>query len=109
MVPLLMVLYARYHNLSDSTLMTTSIADVERHLTFFDGELAGRSFLVGDDLTGADIQMTFVGEAANAISSLDAFSNIRTYVNSMHARPAYRRSLEIGGPYEYERQFPKGE
>jgi glutathione S-transferase len=107
MTPLLMVLYARYHDVAESTLMSSSMRDTKRHLGYINAALAGRDFVVGDSITGADMQMTFICEAAAAIASVNNYPNIVRYVNGMHARPAYRRSLEKGGAYEYERQFPK--
>jgi glutathione S-transferase len=59
--------------------------------------LGNRDFFVGKDLTGADIQLLFVLEAAGA--RLDPFPNLVKYRARMQARPAYKRGIEKGGPY----------
>ena len=72
-------------------------SEIANHLGFVDASLEGREWLVGNDLTGADIQMSFVGEAARGLRS--AYPNIDAWVKRFQARPAYRRALERGGPY----------
>ena len=65
-----------------------------------DGErsVPAREFFVGDGLTGADIQLLFVLEAAGA--RLAPYPALVAYRDRMHARPAYRRGIERGGPYQ---------
>jgi glutathione S-transferase len=75
--------------------------EIKLHLDFIEGELAKSPYFCGGDLTAADIQMSFPLEAAAARGGLDQ-SRPRTgdWLNRIHARPAYRRALEKGGPYE---------
>ena len=56
------------------------------------------SKVVQGSLTGADIQMLFVLEAAGA--RLEPYPNAVKYRDRMHARPAYKRGIERGGPYQ---------
>jgi len=72
--------------------------ELANHLGYLDRALAGRQFIVGDTLTGADIQVTFVGEMAKLLGRLGDCPNLDAYVARMHARPAYRRAIERGGP-----------
>ena len=65
--------------------------------------LQGRDWLVGDDLTGADIQMSFVGEVAGSRGNRENFPHIQAWVERFQARPAYRRAIERGGPYAHAR------
>ena len=69
---------------------------------YLDAELAKSAFLAGDDLTGADIMMSFPAEAMlqRGPDALKA-KRIRAYVETLHARPAYKRALERGGPYAF--------
>jgi glutathione S-transferase len=106
-VPLLFIIYSRGHGLAGTTLMDTAIADTTRHLRFIESQLVGRDFLVGDSLTAADVMMTFIGEIAAALVPIDEYRNIVRWINRMHARPAFQRSLERGGPYVYAQNFPK--
>lgn len=71
-------------------------------LDFIEGELAKSSWFAGDEFTAADIQMSFPLEAAVARNAIgEDRPNIRNFVKTIHARPAYQRALERGGPYAY--------
>jgi glutathione S-transferase len=59
--------------------------------------LGRRDFFVGNELTGADIMLSFVVEAAGA--RLDPYPNLVKYRARIHDRPAYKRGIEKGGEY----------
>ena len=61
----------------------------------------GREFFVGKSLTGADIQMSFVGEMAKVFDKLAPYPNLAAWLTRMHARPAFQRSVEKGGAYRF--------
>ena len=71
------------------------------HLSYIDDALRPTGWFVGNDLSAADIQMSFPLEAATARGGFkDKFPALSGFVERIHARPAYRRALERGGPYE---------
>jgi glutathione S-transferase len=75
---------------------------IETHLGFVESQLERREWLVGERLSAADIQMSFPLEAAMARGTEQGHHpNIAAYVARFQARPAYRRALEVGGPYDY--------
>ena len=71
--------------------------NLARHVAFLAGELSGRDFFAGGELTVADIQMSYPMEAI-AARVPDAPPAIRAWVARMHERPAYKKALERGGP-----------
>lgn len=71
------------------------------NLAFIEGELGRSTWFAGEELSGADVQMSFPLEAAAARGGVDDYPRIRAFVERVHARPAYRRALERGGPYSY--------
>jgi glutathione S-transferase len=73
----------------------SQIAD---NLDYMQAGLGSKQFFVGNDLTGADIQLLFVLEAAGA--RLDPYPGLVKYRAAMQARPAYARGIEKGGPYQ---------
>jgi glutathione S-transferase len=97
MLPLLLKLYVGRLGEAGAPLAPRIDSEIANHLGFLDRSLEGRDWLVGDRLTGADIQMSFVGEAARGLRA--QFSHIDAWVKRFQARPAYRRALERGGPY----------
>jgi glutathione S-transferase len=80
----------------ESSFVTPNLT---RHLAFIESELTSRPWFVGDDLTAADIQMSYPLEAASARAGDAAQApNIQRVLAAMRARPAYARAVERGGP-----------
>ncbi len=78
--------------------------NLERNLDFMEGELARGPWFAGEAFTAADIQMSFPLEAAAARGGLDASRpKLMDFLARIHARPAYQRALERGGPFELMR------
>jgi glutathione S-transferase len=74
---------------------------IKQHLEFMERELAHRPWFAGKAFTAADIQVTFVLEAASARGGLDdKYPKLAAFLKKVHARPAYKRGLERGGKYE---------
>ena len=97
MLPLMLKLYVGRLGEAGAPLAPRIDSELANHLGFIDASLQGRDWLVGPDLTGADIQMSFVGEAARGLRA--RYANIDAWVKRFQSRPAYRRALERGGPY----------
>jgi glutathione S-transferase len=75
---------------------------IDVHLDYLERELAGRSWFVDDALTAADIMLSFPLEAARTRAGLaPSRPNLTAWLDRIHARPAYQRALERGGPYAY--------
>ena len=71
------------------------------HLGYVEGELGKSTWFAGEEITAADIQMSFPLEAAaSRASTATPVPNITAFLATIHARPAYKRALERGGPYE---------
>jgi len=98
MFPLLMALFLGFLGDAGEPLRPHVDAQIALHLSYMENGLGGRRFFVGDDLTGADIQLLFVLEAAG--SRLAPYPGLVAYRDRMHARPAYQRAIEKGGPYQ---------
>jgi glutathione S-transferase len=70
------------------------------HMDYWEGELAKSEWFAGSEFTGADIQMSFPLEAAAARGGLEqGHPKAMAFLERIHARPAYARALEKGGPY----------
>ena len=98
MPPLVMSLILGFLGEAGAPLRPHLDGQIEAQLAYMEQGLGGRDFFVGNDLTGADIQLLFVLEAAGA--RLETHPRLVAYRDRMHARPAYRRALEKGGPYQ---------
>lgn len=101
MLPLMLNLYVGRLKEAGEPLHPRIESELRNHLGYVDGALKGREFFVGDALTGADIQMSFVPEMAKAFGKLEPYVNLSAWLKRMHARPAFQRSVEKGGAYRF--------
>jgi glutathione S-transferase len=99
MLPLMLNLYASRLGEAKAPLMPRIDGEIANHLGYVDGALEGRQYLLGSELSGADIQMSFVGEIAGAFGKRAAYANLDAWVKRLHARPAYQAAIERGGAY----------
>jgi len=74
-------------------------SEIATHLGYVNAQLGGRAYLLGEELGGADIQMSFVGEVAGRRTNRTSFSNLDRWVRRFQARPAYRAARARGGAY----------
>jgi glutathione S-transferase len=101
MLPLMLNLYVGRLREAGAPLHPRIESEIANHLGYVEGALAGRDFFVGEALTGADIQMSFVGEMAKVFGKLPAYPNLEAWLKRIHARPAFMRSVEKGGAYRF--------
>jgi GST-like protein len=79
------------------------VAEVKRLLGVLDGALAGKTWIMGNDYTIADISLIGWVRAipafyeASAIVEFDDFANVEAWLERALARPAVRRGLGIAG------------
>ena len=101
MLPLMLNLYVSRLKEAGAPLHPRIDSELANHLGYVEGALKGRQFFVGDALTGADIQMSFVGEMAKVFGKLAPYPHLAAWLERMHARPAFKRSVEKGGAYRF--------
>ena len=78
--------------------------NINAQLDYMEAELGRAPWFAGAEFSAADIQMSFVIEAAAARGGLDARRpRLMDWLTRIHARPAYARAIEKGGPYELMR------
>jgi glutathione S-transferase len=75
---------------------------LKQHAEFWESELSKTGWFAGPAFSGADIQMSFPLEAAASRGDAGVKRpHTEAFLKAIHARPAYRRALERGGPYAY--------
>ncbi|MBE9603438.1 glutathione S-transferase [Acetobacteraceae bacterium H6797] len=76
---------------------------IEVHLDFVEAELAQRPWFAGEEMTAADIMMSFPIEVARHRAGLDGSRpHTIAWLEKVQALPAYRRAIEAGGAYAYD-------
>ena len=101
MLPLMLHLYVSRLKEAGAPLHPRIDSEIANHLGYINRALEGREFFVGKSLSGADIQMSFVGEMAKVFDKLGPYPDLSAWLSRMHARPAFQRSIEKGGAYRF--------
>ena len=103
MLPLMLHLYVSRLGEAGAPLAPRIDSELANHLGHVDASLRGREYLLGDGLTGADIQMSFVAELAGKLGKRTGYPAMEAWIARLQARPAYKAALERGGPYTLAR------
>ncbi|MEZ5653120.1 MAG: glutathione S-transferase [Burkholderiaceae bacterium] len=101
MLPLMLHLYVSRLGEAGAPLSPRIESEIDNHLGYVNRALAGKTWLLGDAFTGADVQMSFVGEIAGAYGRRKPYEHLDAWVKRFQARPAYKAALERGGAYRF--------
>jgi glutathione S-transferase len=99
MLPLMLNMYVARLGEAGAPLHPRIESEIKNHISYVEGALKDRQFFVGDSLTGADVQMSFVAEVMRAFGKLKDYPNFDAWIDRLHARPAWKAALEKGGDY----------
>lgn len=101
MLPIMLMLYTGRLGEAGAPLQPRIQSELANHFSYLETELSGADYLVGDEMTGADVQMLFVLEPAKLLGLLADYPNLSAYVDRLHARPSYQAALTKGSKYDY--------
>ncbi|MEY4269646.1 MAG: hypothetical protein RLZZ58_862 [Pseudomonadota bacterium] len=101
MNPIMIKVYARAFGLTGAPIDVAATGELETALAYIETLLGDRAWLVGDAFTAADIQMSFIPELARAVGVFDGHAKITSWQARLYARPAFHRSIERGGAYDF--------
>jgi glutathione S-transferase len=101
MLPVMLKLYTARLGDAGAPLVPRIHGEIENNFGFLDAELGDRDYFVGDELTAADIQLSFPIQAARMLYTLEKFPKLAAFLARVQARPAYRRAIERGGAYAF--------
>jgi glutathione S-transferase len=76
---------------------------LKTHIEFWEGELGKSAWFAGEELSGADVQMSYPLEAAAARAGIALGPRVGAFLERVRARPAYRRALAGGGDFQLAR------
>ncbi|MEH6477419.1 MAG: glutathione S-transferase [Sneathiella sp.] len=101
MLPLLLRLYTGRLGDAAAPLMPRIDGETINHFSYLSKSLGDNAFFLGDELSAADIMLSFPIEAANMRGGLAQLPNLAEFVKRIQARPAYKKALERGGDYSF--------
>jgi glutathione S-transferase len=101
MLPLMLKLYLGRLGDAAGPLLPRVEDEIQNHMGYLDSQLADSDFFLGNDLTAADVALSFPIQATRVLYGIDSFPNLAGFLERIVARPAYRRAIERGGPYVF--------
>ena len=97
MLPLLLKLYVGRLGDAGAALHPRINSELANHFGYLNSELEGRTYFVGDSLSGADVQLSFAVQMCVRNAGREAFPHLTRFVDMLEARPAYQRAKEKYG------------
>jgi glutathione S-transferase len=74
--------------------------NIKRNLVYMNDVLGKSTWFCGEEISAADIQMSFPLEAAEVRTDLsNSYPNLKAFLDRVKKRPAYQAGLKRGGPY----------
>lgn len=101
MLPLMLNLYVGRLGEAGAPLHPRINSEVANYLSYLDTALSHSDYLLSNELSAADIQMSFIGEIARAQGKLGDYPHIAAWIERFQARPAYQAALKKGGKYDF--------
>ncbi len=99
MTPILLRIYTARLGEAAAPLEARITQQLESHFAYMESAVSEDGHFVGDNLTAADIILSFPAEIAIMQGLAQRFPKLANFVNACHDRPAWRRAREKGGAY----------
>lgn len=94
-LPLLLKMFVAKDGCETNFLADYADIETAKVIQFFEQSLQGKRYLVADQLTGADIMMSFIVEIVQNNGELDKYKNIATYLEQLATHPAFIQANKI--------------
>jgi glutathione S-transferase len=101
MTPILLGLYVGRLGEAGAPLKPRIQEQLHGHFAYMEQVLRPSGHFVLDDLSAADIMLSFPAEIAIKQGYGETFPKLAGFVEHIQSRPAYKRALEKGGPYQF--------
>ena len=85
---------------ADNPVLVSTLGRLDRALNLLDARLGEADYLVGAELTAADIMMVFSLTTMRYFMPVDLgpYAHIQAYLRRIGAREAYQRAMQKGDP-----------
>ena len=97
MTPILLNLYVGRLGEAGAPLHPRIQSELDNHFAYMEKMLRPSGHFVLDDLSAADIMLSFPAQIAMRLERRGAYPKLAAFVDALEARPAYQRAVEKGG------------
>lgn len=72
--------------------------ELAKALDYISDRVEGRDYIMGDRLTLADIQMSYLLAALRNAGQLEAYPAVAAYLSRLEETPGLKKAIDVGGP-----------
>ncbi|MBL4830344.1 MAG: glutathione S-transferase [Aliivibrio sp.] len=98
-LPLLMKMYLQKDGCDTNFLAGYVDNEIGKVISYFNQSLQGKTYLVGEQLSGADIMMSFIAEILKNNGSLSQFEHIERYEQQLSTHAAFKKADQLEAAY----------
>lgn len=100
MLPLLLRMFLQRDGAKTNMLEEYAQNEAAKVLGFFDQSLEGKTYLVGDKLSGADIMLSFIVDVLDQSGAIGAFKNLPAYREQLKTHAGYVKAEALEQQYD---------
>ncbi|WP_022939882.1 glutathione S-transferase family protein [Psychromonas hadalis] len=99
-LPLLMKMYLQKDGCETRYLATYVDSEINNVISYFNDSLKGKTYLINEQLSGADIMMSFIVEILEKNGTLASFEHIKRYADLLKTHHAFNKADLLEAQYE---------
>jgi glutathione S-transferase len=105
MLPLMLELFTKKAGIEDNEFLNGYIEiEKTRLFKYLDTSVEGKSFIVGDRLSGADFMLSFDLIILAKRQKLDAYPHIKQYAEQLASLDSYQRAMRLEAEHDESKQ-----
>ena len=105
MLPLMLELFTKKAGIEDNEFLNGYIEiEKTRLFKYLDTSVEGKSFIVGDQLSGADFMLSFDLIILAQRQKLDDYPHIKQYAEQLASLDSYQRAMRLEAEYDESKQ-----
>ncbi|MCS4533306.1 glutathione S-transferase family protein [Neisseria montereyensis] len=105
MLPLLLELFTHAAGVGDNPFLSQYIGgEKQKLLSYLNDSLAGKNYIVGDRLSGADFMLSFDLVILESKGQLEDYPHIKQYIQHLSQLESYQRAMQIEAKLDTSKQ-----
>jgi glutathione S-transferase len=99
-LPLLLKIFVKMDGAETRFIGGYADAETAKVISYVNDRLEGKSYLVGNRLSGADIMMSFIAELVGQNGEFDKYPNIAKYYQQLMSHASFKKAMQIEAEHD---------